>query len=206
VGGLVVGILSAGVTLYVATHDRRAGEATARADRESSERRWQADRERQEQHWSQESARQQRERFLEHKQVRYAEFLRLTAEHSRVLLLHVAAIHAAWERWKADPSVEPSIDDLPPLSPTDPIARIGEEIMLLAPSQVHEAARALVDAIVELDRWSYDAAKPFPWYHAAGVKDDLTEADGRYFAAWATFVDAAKADLGTADGERRDAR
>lgn len=85
----------------------------------------------------------------------------------------------------------------PPLSSTDPISHLAAEIALLGRKpEVGDAATAMYDALVVLDRyaWDNDIQDAGAWLH--NIDKPFREALAAYNAARTRFVPAARDDLG----------
>jgi hypothetical protein len=129
---------------------------------------------------------ERRGRFLDLRRQRYAALLRATDEWVRAQWGQLEI--AEGMRRDGDPA------DIPPLLPTRPLQLLADEIELLAPNEVGDAAGLLVFAIGILE--GFDEADPA---QARAMREmaPYREASAEYTLRRNLFVKAAKADLGT---------
>jgi hypothetical protein len=130
-------------------------------------------------------------RFIDLRRQRYSELLREADEHIRILRRQLGVV----EDWlMASPTKN---DSPPPLPSTDPISHLSAEIGLLGRKlDVGDAARAVYEALVVLDRyaWDSDIKDVGAWLH--NIDKPFRTAAAAYDEARARFVTAAREDLG----------
>jgi hypothetical protein len=130
-------------------------------------------------------------RFIDLRRDRYSELLREADQHVRILRRQ----HGVVEDWLTLGSTKN--ESPPPLDSTDPIGHLAAEIGLLGrKAEVGEAARAVYDALVILDRyaWDSDIGDAGAWLH--NIDKGTRAALAAYEEARTRFVAAARDDLG----------
>jgi hypothetical protein len=132
--------------------------------------------------------REDRYRFAMIKQVKYAEFIRLARQHTRVIQLQMD-LRVSHPMQK--------VDDVPTLDSTEPIDLLSAEFAILADTPIWTAARDLYDALVALDAFAWDDSKPPTYLHAVDNVGGYPANLDVFNRAQARFMEAASRDLGT---------
>ena len=131
---------------------------------------------------------ERRTRFVDLKRERYALLVHDADEWVRLVNNQRAVAYAA-ERGEAD------WDGLPALPPTTDLAHQAEEIALLAPKAVGEAARQVAVDVIALGPFSVNRRDLSP---LIGSLEPYSEAVRQFYGHRALFFEAAKADLESA--------
>lgn len=130
-------------------------------------------------------------RFIDLRRERYSKLLQEADQHVRI----VRRQHGVVEDWLTLGSTKN--ESPPPLASTDPIGHLAAEIDLLGRrAEVGQAARAVYDALLILDRyaWDSDVRDPGAWLH--NVDKETRAALAAYESTRTRFVAAARDDLG----------
>lgn len=130
-------------------------------------------------------------RFIDLRRERYSDLLREADQHVGILRRQLGVV----EEWFTAGSTRN--DSPPPLPTTDPISHLAAEIGLLGRKlDVGDAARAVHEALVVLDRyaWDSDIRDAGAWLH--NIDKPFRAAAAAYDQARMQFVAAAREDLG----------
>jgi len=133
------------------------------------------------------AGREDRYRYATVKQVKYAEFIRLTRDHVRM-------IQRQMDLRVGHPMQK--VDNVPTLDSTEPIDLLTAEFAILTDTAVWTASRDVYDALVALDAYAWDDAKPPKFLHAAEDVADYPAKLEAFNRAQAGFMEQASRDLG----------